>query len=532
MAGEERQHGIVSPLSMAGPTEKDRLRNEQLEEFLRSQGLYESPEEAALRVEVLAEIDQISKSWVKRVTKERGYDDQMVEGANAKIFTFGSYRLSVHGPGADLDTLCVGPCYVTREEDFFISLHEMLAVIPEVTELQPVPDAYVPVMKFKFRGISIDLLYASLSLWVIPEDLDISKESVLQGTDDQSVVSLNGCRVAEQILRLVPNIEHFRTTLQCMKLWAKRRGLYSNVLGFLGGVNWALLVAQICQLYPNAIPSMLVERFFRVYTQWHWPNPVMLCSIEEGTLGLTVWDPRRNPWDRNHLMPIITPSYPCMNSSYNVTQSTLLVMTEQFKSANKICEDIMMNKADWSFLFKPYSFFKSYKNYLQIDIVAANQDDLRTWKDWVKSRLRHLTLRIERFTCGTLQVHPYPYDYRNPSSQKSHCTYYMGLQRSQGVPAQEVSCRSVKATNQRGNTSPGSKNGNSGNDSARDLNQTVATTSTESSSGNPDDNSAEVASQTIPTPSGFHSVKWKEKKNEQILGFTVSSPYIPRACQR
>ena len=39
----------------------------------------------------------------------------------------------------------------------------------EVTELQPVPDAHVPVMKFKFDGISVDLLYASISLLVVPE---------------------------------------------------------------------------------------------------------------------------------------------------------------------------------------------------------------------------------------------------------------------------------------------------------------------------------------------------------------------------
>lgn len=55
------------------------------------------------------------------------------------------------------------------QEDFFIILHEILSEREEVTELQPVPDAHVPVMKFKFNGISIDLLYASVSLLVVPE---------------------------------------------------------------------------------------------------------------------------------------------------------------------------------------------------------------------------------------------------------------------------------------------------------------------------------------------------------------------------
>lgn len=83
---------------------------------------------------------------------------------------------------------------------------------------------------------------------------------------------------------------------------------------------------------------MLVSRFFRVYTQWRWPNPVMLCEIQEGTLGLPIWDPRRNFRDRLHQMPIITPAYPCMNSSYNVSSSTLRVMTEEFQRGNEICE--------------------------------------------------------------------------------------------------------------------------------------------------------------------------------------------------
>ncbi|XVE64003.1 hypothetical protein DITRI_Ditri07aG0066300 [Diplodiscus trichospermus] len=428
--------GITEPISLGGPTDYDVIKTLELEKYLQNVGLYESQEEAVSREEVLGRLDQIVKSWVKAISRAKGLNEQLVQEANAKIFTFGSYRLGVHGPGADIDTLCVGPRHATREEDFFGELHKMLSEMPEVTELHPVPDAHVPVMKFKFKGVSIDLLYAKLSLWVIPEDLDISQDSILQNTDEQTVRSLNGCRVTDQILRLVPNIQNFRTTLRCMRFWAKRRGVYSNVAGFLGGINWALLVARICQLYPNALPNMLVSRFFRVYTQWRWPNPVMLCAIEEGSLGLQVWDPRKNPKDRYHLMPIITPAYPSMNSSYNVSSSTLRIMTDEFQRGCEICEAMEANKADWDTLFEPYAFFEAYKNYLQIDISAENDDDLRNWKGWVESRLRQLTLKIERHTYNMLQCHPHPGDFQD-KSRPFRCSYFMGLQRKQGVPVNE-----------------------------------------------------------------------------------------------
>ncbi|CAN1836830.1 Nuclear poly(A) polymerase 4 [Linum perenne] len=405
-----KQFGITKPISMAGPTEVDLRKSRVLEKFLVDSGLYETKEEAAKREMVLDRIRQ------------------------------------VHGPGADIDTLCVGPSYVNREEDFFFVLHGILAELDEVTELQPVPDAHVPVMKFKFDGISIDLLYASISVLVVPDDLDISNVSVLYNVDEPTVRSLNGCRVADQILKLVPNVEHFCTTLRCLKFWAARRGVYSNVTGFLGGVNWALLVARLCQLYPNAVPSMLVSRFFRTYTQWRWPNPVMLCPIEEDALGFSVWDPRKNPRDRTHHMPIITPAYPCMNSSYNVSSSTLRVMMEQFQYGNKICQEIELNKAQWSTLFEPYMFFQSYRNYLQVDIVANDADDLRYWKGWVESRFRQLTLMIERDTYGKLQCHPYPYDYEDTSRQCAHCSFFMGLRRKQGEKVEEGQQFDIRGT--------------------------------------------------------------------------------------
>ena len=39
--------------------------------------------------------------------------------------------------------------------------------------------------------------------------------------------------------------------------------LTANVLGFWGGIVWNIAVARVCQLYPRAVPAVLLEKFFR-----------------------------------------------------------------------------------------------------------------------------------------------------------------------------------------------------------------------------------------------------------------------------
>ncbi|XBI52012.1 hypothetical protein VPH35_034453 [Triticum aestivum] len=262
-----------------------------------------------------------------------------------------AFHLRVDEPGADIDTLCVGPKYVNREQDFFTILCGILAQMEEVSELQPLPDAHFPAMKFKLHGISINLLYANVSLAVVPSDLDISQNSVLYGVDEVNLLSLSECRVADQILDLVPNIENFRTTLRCVKYWAKRRGVCVNA-------------------YPNAAPSTLVTMFFSIFGEWYWPNPVMLCSIHED------WE-----LDRSHVMPIITPAYPCRNSTVHVSATTLGVMKEQFQIGNEVCQEIEMKQADWADLFEPLEILDlpvmsfGYRD-VQLMLVELNFDDL------------------------------------------------------------------------------------------------------------------------------------------------------------
>uniref|UniRef100_A0A8C4ZCI5 polynucleotide adenylyltransferase n=1 Tax=Gadus morhua TaxID=8049 RepID=A0A8C4ZCI5_GADMO len=355
-----KHYGITSPISLALPKEADLALTQKLTETLKPYGVFEEELELQRRILVLGKLNTLVKEWIKEISDIKNLPASLIDTVGGKIFTFGSYRLGVHTKGADIDALCVAPRHVERT-DFFSSFYEKLKEQEEVKDLRAVEEAFVPVIKLAFDGIEIDILFARLALQTIPENLDLRDDGLLKNLDIRCIRSLNGCRVTDEILHLVPNIGNFRLTLRTIKLWAKRRNIYSNILGFLGGVSWAMLVARTCQLYPNAAASTLVHKFFLVFSKWEWPNPVLLKQPEDCNLNLPVWDPRVTPSDRYHLMPIITPAYPQQNSTYNVSASTRAVMVEEFKQGLAITDEILQNKAEWSKLFEAPNFFQKYK---------------------------------------------------------------------------------------------------------------------------------------------------------------------------
>ncbi|KAB0373357.1 hypothetical protein FD755_015016, partial [Muntiacus reevesi] len=376
----QKHYGITSPISLAAPKETDCLLTQKLVETLKPFGVFEEEEELQHRILILGKLNNLVKEWIREISESKNLPQSVIENVGGKIFTFGSYRLGVHTKCADIDALCVAPRHVDRS-DFFTSFYDKLKLQEEVKDLRAVEEAFVPVIKLCFDGIEIDILFARLALQTIPEDLDLRDDSLLKNLDIRCIRSLNGCRVTNEILHLVPNIDNFRLTLRAIKLWAKRHNIYSNILGFLGGVSWAMLVARTCQLYPNAIASTLVHKFFLVFSKWEWPNPVLLKQPEECNLNLPVWDPRVNPSDRYHLMPIITPTYPQQNSTYNVSISTRMVMVEEFNQGLAITDEILLSKAEWSKLFEAPNFFQKYKHYIVLLASAPTEKQRLEWKN-------------------------------------------------------------------------------------------------------------------------------------------------------
>ncbi|KIY51688.1 Poly(A) polymerase [Fistulina hepatica ATCC 64428] len=405
MSSNRETLGVTDPISTAPSSEREKEVTVTLMEELRRQNTFESEEESQRREIVLGRVAALVKKFVRTVSLARGLSEAAANAAGGKIFTFGSYRLGVHGPGSDIDTLCVVPKHVSRE-DFFTTFEPMLREVEGVTEVSGVPEAYVPIIKTKISGIPIDLLMARLALSTIPDDLSLQDDNLLRNIDERCVRSLGGSRVTDEMLRLVPNVQVFRDALRCIKLWAQRRAIYSNVNGFLGGVAWAMLVARVCQLYPNAIAGAIVSRFFIIMYQWAWPQPVLLKQIEEGPLQVRVWNPKLYPSDRSHRMPIITPAYPAMCSTHNVTASTQMIMTEEFKKGADIVDKVIVGSATWSELFKKHDFFHKYRYYLQVIASTGDPETQTKWAGTVESRLRQLVMKLEYVDSLTL-AHPF-----------------------------------------------------------------------------------------------------------------------------
>lgn len=404
--------GPSPPISTDGPTTHDLQLTESLKTFLKEEmNAYESEKESKIREAVLGSIQTIVKEFVKEVCMRQGVSEAQASEAGGRIYTFGSYRLGVHGPNSDIDTLVVCPKRVSVD-DFFDLFYQKLQKIVLANDLTPVREAFVPIIKAVIKGVEIDFAFATVNREKIPVELDLTDDRVLVGTDERNARSLNGSRVTDSMLSLVPDVETFRDTLRAIKIWAKQRAIYSNILGFLGGVQWALLVARTCQLYPRAAPAALVQKMFRVFKHWRWPQPVILKKLEgrqgiAASLNLKEWNPAIYPTDKAHLMPIITPAYPVMCATHNVSGSTMAVMQAEFERGAEICKKIEDGAATWKELFAPSEFFDRYKWYLAIIASTGTEEAMHTWSGTVESKLRTLVSNLEQNTPIIQVAHPW-----------------------------------------------------------------------------------------------------------------------------
>jgi len=302
-------------------------------------------------------------------------------------------------------------------------LADTLKAHPLVSELNVVQEAFVPVIKMVFNEVQIDLLFARIEHKEVGDELQsLLDNNILRNCDKESIRSLNGCRVTDIILQLVPNKEHFRTTLRCVKLWAKNRGVYSNVIGYLGGVAWAILTANICIIYPKLAPNKLLYNFFKYYSHWEWnsDNPILITELknDKNSITFSIPDDLFFEQQKSQLMPVITPAFPSMNATHNVSDSTRRATLIEFEKALKITETLVNKKGDpsltWKRLFKKFNFFLAHNHFIEIQTISATEALHKTWTGFVASKVRKLLqyfqkLNQHEYKC--IEFRPWPKSY-------------------------------------------------------------------------------------------------------------------------
>ena len=417
--------GLTGPRSIENFTDADVVETVSLVEYLDEAAPLETAEGDHMRQIVIGMLKRVANEWCYETAISLGASEQLARETRCAVVAFGSYKLGgLIGPQSDMDLVCVCSSILTVDAFFgrFVTkLHDM----ESVTDVTPIPTAFTPIIKLKVNGLEIDLLFARLSTPRLPvEDIEATigeNDKLLTGIDQRSARALNGPRVASIMLKLVPNLDTFRTTLRAVKLWAFRRKIYSNVIGYFGGIAWAICVARVCQLYPNYAPSQLLKAFFETIKSWPWPEPVQLNRVEMKDevefAHFQVWAASSN----RGLMPILTPAFPCQNATDPVTFSTMRVIIDECSRGLDIMEKL---DEDWpNQVFEPATLTGGR---ISIEISGKTKKVFSRVKGFVELKLRALISGIERLGHSGVELRPFP-DLINAGEEGLNGTMIVGV---------------------------------------------------------------------------------------------------------
>jgi poly(A) polymerase len=320
-----------------------------------------------------------------------------------QMFVSGSYRMGVHTEDADIDVVFVVPEAVTRAAVFTRFLN-VLQVREDITDLQPVPDARVPIIGLALDGQDFDIMTCHVPAMHLGPDRSLPPRADLldtynwmNGADEASILSFNGPRVTEILLRVAPadRKRHFLLALRFLRVWAKRRAVYSNKCGYLGGVNLALLACFAAMRRPLGVASTIVAHVFELFAGWRWTlaNPVALG--EEGLLKCPPWL-RTYEWAgaRHEAMVVLTPCFPRTNSMFSASEYTRDILQGEFRRA--FAGVGPRPGADWEAVCRPYSALATCPRFVALIVAVEDTPAGRTWQGYAEAQIRYLARYLSR----------------------------------------------------------------------------------------------------------------------------------------
>lgn len=141
------------------------------------------------------------------------------------------------------------------------------------------------------------------------------------------------------MVQAVPSAAVFKCVLKLVRFWAKRRGIYSVNCGYFSGITLSVMVARVCQDFPELQPPCMLHKFFTRYADSDWRDPVQL---QMKTKGRNLIASHLSALDRisNDVMVVLVPIDEIKNTSYRVSDHTFQTICTELQRAKLILQKL------------------------------------------------------------------------------------------------------------------------------------------------------------------------------------------------
>ncbi|SPO02626.1 related to poly(A) polymerase [Cephalotrichum gorgonifer] len=356
-----------APEGLGGP--------EELKEYLSEIGGFPTEEDEAARTRAFETLKSAILSAIgPKSTQEDGRERQ---GPPLVVTPVGSFALGVWSRDSDVDCLCIGPF---SSRTFFSVVTRYLRSAEGIRVLRKVKANTGVMLELEVGGVKMDLQYcAAASIaegW--PTVMNRPATDPIFSLPHLTLLKLKAARDMAYLRRSIPDLAQFRLAYLLIKTWAKARGIYAAMLGYLGGIHIFTLLVPICKMLAHNGGSVSVSdvivTFFDHYAHFDWAKNV-------------VFDPffhKRLRYTRTSREPLALLGWhgPSLNTALAASPPTVKAIATELQAAN---EQLGRSGVTWpSFLGVPdhcapgealtpggigaAAFLRSFRSYVRLDV--------------------------------------------------------------------------------------------------------------------------------------------------------------------
>jgi poly(A) polymerase len=143
-----------------------------------------------------------------------------------------------------------------------------------------------------------------------------------------------------------------------------------------------------------------------------------------------VWNPKVNPRDKLDLMPILTPTFPAMNTTYNCSEMNKSIILNEMKRAYAVVVNVLSGKGNWSEVYQVEEPWAVCSDFLVLQVSARREgydrDAVHKWQGFVESKMRIFYKNLEEY--DGLVIRPYPDPIIDETVAPTTWSYLIGME--------------------------------------------------------------------------------------------------------